>query len=333
MNIVYLIGNGFDLAQRLKTSYQDFYEYLKTQTPINSVGALMLDHIKGPEIDLWKDMELKLGEFTNEVTDKEQFEDFYYDLCDKLREYLISQTDSYTCPKEIREKYARDIVAPYEYLSDRDKIAYRSFFNAFGGERIVNVISFNYTDVFDKAIYGSDSKIELLSHNYKYLLKPTINVHGKLNTSYLLMGVNDETQIMNPVFASDEDVWDYLVKPISNFEIGSLIDDRVERVISESHLIVIMGLSFGETDLYWWRVIGARIKNEKAVRVLIFSYANTLSEDPRRHQRKCREIRRDFLSKCGVADTSEYENRVFVVLNGGLFSPNVLFYNDDRKGL
>ena len=28
MNILYLIGNGFDLAQGLKTSYNDFYNYL-----------------------------------------------------------------------------------------------------------------------------------------------------------------------------------------------------------------------------------------------------------------------------------------------------------------
>jgi hypothetical protein len=31
MNIVYIIGNGFDLNLKLDTSYRDFYEYYKKQ--------------------------------------------------------------------------------------------------------------------------------------------------------------------------------------------------------------------------------------------------------------------------------------------------------------
>lgn len=85
MNILYLIGNGFDLAQGLQTSYQHFYEYLKTQTAKNSVSELMLKEIQGPEKPLWSDMELALGTFTQKVSDKSLLEDFYYDLCDKLR--------------------------------------------------------------------------------------------------------------------------------------------------------------------------------------------------------------------------------------------------------
>lgn len=64
MNILYLIGNGFDLAQGLQTSYQHFYEYLKNQTAKNSVSELMLKEIQGPDKPLWSDMELALGTFT-----------------------------------------------------------------------------------------------------------------------------------------------------------------------------------------------------------------------------------------------------------------------------
>lgn len=335
MNILYLIGNGFDLAQGLKTSYQDFYNYLKTQEPINSVAELMLEHIKGPDIKLWKDLELKLGEFTKEVSNKALFEDFYYDLCEKLKMYLIKEADSFTPSKEIKEKYARDIAAPYSYLSERDQIVYRDFFNSIGGDRVISVVSFNYTDVFDKAIYANDSKIELPSSSYKYSLNPTINIHGKLNAPYILMGVNDETQIMNPDFAKDEDVWDYLVKPRSNFEIGSLIDERVTQLILSSHLIVTMGLSFGETDLYWWRIIGERLKRNSKIRIIVFSYESSLPSDPRRHQRIRREKQRDFLSKCGIDESeySTYENNIIVHMNSGMLSRNTHYYKDERKGL
>lgn len=335
MNILYLIGNGFDLAQGLMTSYQDFYNYLKLQTPVNSVAELMLDKIKGPEVDLWKDMELKLGEFTKEVSDKSQFEDFYYDLCEKLRGYLVIQADSFIPSQEIKLKYARDLAAPYEYLSERDRKDYRSFFGSMSNDRFVDVVSFNYTDVFDKAIYGDDLKIELPSYRFKYFLRPTINIHGKLNTPYILMGVNDETQILNPDFAKDEDVWDYLVKPKSNFEIGSLVDERVKDLIMDSHLIVTMGLSFGETDSYWWHVVGHRLRKDNNIRILVFSYESHLPPDLRQHQRIIREKRRAFLSKCGVEEReyNYFENSIIVCLNAGLFSPKTIIYSDDRKGI
>ena len=38
MNVLYILGNGFDKAQGMKTSYPEFYEYLKT--PIFKTSAI-----------------------------------------------------------------------------------------------------------------------------------------------------------------------------------------------------------------------------------------------------------------------------------------------------
>ena len=248
MNILYLIGNGFDLAQGLKTSYQNFYDFLKTQDPINSVASLMLEHIKGEEVELWKNMELKLGEFTKEVSDKDLFEEFYYDLCEKLRTYLIAQEDSYKATKEIQDKYIKDLVAPYSYLNGRDQEDYRNYFTPFLSSRRIQIVSFNYTDVLEKSIDAYSQDLVLPYQSLEYSLLPIMHIHGRLNTSYLQMGVNDEEQILNPDFSQDPDVWDYLVKPTSNYEIGDMVDDRFAGAIAEANLIVTMGLSFGETD-------------------------------------------------------------------------------------
>lgn len=203
------------------------------------------------------------------------------------------------------------------------------------GDRIVSIVSFNYTDVLDKAIDAYDPTITLLYYSNKYYIRPILNVHGTLNNPYLLMGVNDETQILNPVFSKDEDVRDYLVKPVSNFEIGSMIDDRVERLIMESHLIVAMGLSFGETDLHWWHIIGRRLKHDPYVRVILFLHEKDLSADPRKHQTVIRNKRREFLSKCGLDEQEhgEYIDKLFVRLNSGMFNPHTYIFRDDRKGL
>lgn len=335
MNILYLIGNGFDLAQGLQTSYQHFYEYLKTQTAKNSVSELMLKEIQGPDKPLWSDMELALGTFTQKVSDKSLLEEFYYDLCDQLRTYLISQDESYTPTEDIKNKYIRDLVRPDMYLNERDRISYRNFFNLFGDTRNINIVSFNYTRVFDKIIDTFNPQLELPTAGHRYTLHPIVNIHGRLSTSYMLMGVNDESQIKNTAFAQDEDVWDYLVKPQSNLAIGSLIDDNAEMAIMTSNLIVTMGLSFGETDAKWWRHIGTRLRNGGNIMILLFVYIKDLPNDPRRHQPHIRKIRRDFLNKCGFEDDDHinYADKIFVCLNTGLFSPNTLINNDEWLGL
>lgn len=334
MNILYLIGNGFDLAQGLKTSYQDFYDYLKTQTPVNSIAALMLEHIKGPEVELWKDLELKLGEFTSEVSDKDQFEEFYYDLCEKLRGYLVEQADSFSPKKEVIEKYIKDLVSPFEYLNEREKNEIRKYYGEFADDRIIDIISFNYTDVLDRAIDAYNTGQNIPSTGYHYRLQPIMNVHGRLSTSYLLMGVNDISQIQNPLFADDENVWDYLVKPQSNLEIGSLVDSRAEDAILKSNLIVAMGLSFAETDSNWWKIVGARLRRDNDIRIILFEFVKDLYADERKHQPLIRNKRKEFLLKCGIEESkhTDYVNKIFVRLNQGLFSPNTVIFNDNRKG-
>ncbi|WP_375104117.1 AbiH family protein [Paenibacillus sp. RS8] len=38
MNSLFIIGNGFDLAHGMKTSYEDFHEYLKENYPATKVS-------------------------------------------------------------------------------------------------------------------------------------------------------------------------------------------------------------------------------------------------------------------------------------------------------
>lgn len=57
MNALYILGNGFDKAQGMATSYPEFYEYL-----VNNVkdGSALLEKMKSAiteDIVLWSDME------------------------------------------------------------------------------------------------------------------------------------------------------------------------------------------------------------------------------------------------------------------------------------
>lgn len=335
MNILYLVGNGFDLAQNLKTSYQHFYQYLSEQGPTNAIEAKMLEQIKGQEHEKWSDLECALGKFTKEITDKDKFEDFYYELCDKLRSYLIDQTTNYESNKALTDKYIKDLVRPDIYLTPREQSNYKNFLYSFTDTRHINIISFNYTDTIDKCLDVNNSNRVLPNNGITYELGQIVKIHGTLGTPYLIMGVNDESQIDNTEFAKDEDVLDYMVKPRSNYEIGSRIEERAANLIDSANLIVTMGLSFGNTDKVWWQTIGKRLNNSSKVHVLIFSFLRDLPKDERRKFKIKREIQKEFLSKCGIdLDIQpQYSGKVIVCLNQGLFSPNTMIYQDDRKGL
>lgn len=330
-----MFGNGFDLAQNLKTSYQHFYQYLVGHKPVNTIEAKMIKQLRGEDYDKWSDLESALGEFTKDVNDKEEFEEFYYDLCDKLRTYLISQVTNYEPSAFLKEKYAKDLVRPDYYLTRREQVEYENLFNRFHDIRHIYIVSFNYTDVLDKCLDVYNQERKLPTNSYDYQLVANVKIHGTLGTSYLLMGVNDEKQIANTEFAKDEDVLDYMLKPRSNYEIGTRIEESVTQFINEAHLIIAMGLSFGETDRIWWYTIGRKLKSDSKVHIILFAHVSELPKDERRKLPIKRRIRRDFLSKCGIGkeECSLYEDKIYVCLNSCIFSPNVYVCQDERKGL
>ena len=60
-NSLYVIGNGFDLAHGMKTSWNDFYKWLKDNGHRFLVD--FCDSHFGINSDLWKDFETALGEY------------------------------------------------------------------------------------------------------------------------------------------------------------------------------------------------------------------------------------------------------------------------------
>lgn len=266
MKILYLIGNGFDLAQNLKTSYQDFYNYLRNQNPINAIESKMLEQITGEEYEKWSDLEFALGQFTKDITSKEEFEEFYFALCDKLKIYLTEQIKGFEANETLINNYTKDLVRPDTYLTPREQLLYAKFFERFSDTRHISLVSFNYTNIINKCLGVVQNVNRRLPDNGKaYILSPVANVHGTLYTSYLLMGVNDEKQIANPLFVKDEDILDYMVKPRSNYEIGTRVDEYVTYSINSANLMVFFGLSFGDTDSIWWHTIGEKIGIDKNI--------------------------------------------------------------------
>ncbi|MBR5952225.1 MAG: hypothetical protein IKZ85_03035, partial [Pseudobutyrivibrio sp.] len=66
MDIVFLLGNGFDLNCGLKTSYKDMYAgYIESKSQ-SEVIAKFKDEISG-DIDSWADFELEMAEYASKL--------------------------------------------------------------------------------------------------------------------------------------------------------------------------------------------------------------------------------------------------------------------------
>lgn len=308
MNILYLIGNGFDLAQGLKTKYTDFYPYYIGRTVYNPAVRKMLEDI-GKDFYTWADLELRLGQYSAEI-EKDDFDDVYYDLSDCLQEYLKKETSTHVFSDEDIKKIGSDLIDPVKYLTGRDQAVIDSMLDSDSNHHI-SVISFNYTDVLDKAlpmkgIIGARRRSNVFFDDI-------FHVHGTLGST-IILGVNDSSQIANGEFVRDEDVKDLLVKPQANDAIRSIDVLYCQRLIELADIIFLYGLSIGETDRLWWQLIGKRMLVNDTARVVIFKYED-IQIDPTKGQKlgsKRRKVINDFMDKMGLPDESNIRERIYV---------------------
>ena len=101
MNMLYLIGNGFDLNLGLPTRYSDFLEYYFKHAPLNYKATSQESRRIQEYKDLfkktiennagdqqWKDLEIALGKFSSQFNEAIVFRDFYIDINLSLINYL-----------------------------------------------------------------------------------------------------------------------------------------------------------------------------------------------------------------------------------------------------
>ncbi|MEX2350039.1 MAG: AbiH family protein, partial [Flavobacteriaceae bacterium] len=115
MKILYILGNGFDLNLGLKTSYRDFYESYKTiesnKNNVNNLKMNISENFKN-----WSDLELALGQYTEEFKTLEDFDEVIEDIGEQLSEYLIKEESKFDSSIVNKEKFFHNLVKPEDFL-------------------------------------------------------------------------------------------------------------------------------------------------------------------------------------------------------------------------
>ena len=318
MNIVYIIGNGFDIAQGLQTSYPDFYIYLQgrlmnlslSNSELSLLRRLMQDI--NTNTTLWSDMEKGLGKFTDQTTSPEAFERLYLFLSDELQEYLQMQNDKFSPSEVQKKKFITDLTSPQSYLKDLDKIRYDKYLLLYKNSSATSfinrsIITFNYTKTIEKL--AASNKI--------------IHIHNILGNT-IIFGVDNEDQISNIPFRENDNIKDFFIKGQAYSSIKTRNHIDCKQLIDQANVIVLFGVSLGDTDKRWWKIIGENLIKRRNLAIIQFLYKPTAINSRREY--RIPRIERDqykvIMQQMDInptAYTDSVKERIFFIINSTAF--------------
>ena len=346
METLYIIGNGFDINFGLDTRYSDFYKHYDQLPSSRSNDAIkgFKDGIsrylaqiknqtpkelaqKGNDIN-WADLELAMGKYCKNIK-AEDFDDFYFEINEKFRSYLLTQDKEFDLSEESRQKLWQNFRNPEN----------NSFFNQNEKDSLINlkqsnkqenidIINFNYTSTLEQIFNFKGKPIQIGSNTVGFPtnIRSIRHIHRTLKDEEILVGVNDASQINNEEFQKDVNITELLIKPNANNVFGDRMVSQCENLIKKAQLIVLFGVSLGDTDRIWWNHLKARIFSQNC-RIIHFVYCPKQKEDDTDHYRRIlhQRIRRAwtdiFFERIGIekAKWDSLRNNVFIVYNDATF--------------
>ncbi|MCD7714031.1 MAG: bacteriophage abortive infection AbiH family protein [Prevotella sp.] len=330
MNILYIIGNGFDIAQGMKTSYPDFYEYLE-KVKVDNKSDLLKQMLK--EIDenkeRWADMEREFGKFTSTIQTSKKFIALYKELSHNLLLYLNEEDEKmrkYTGAHRDMEKSFRDsFFNPFSYLAYPDGTRFDKFRKSIVGKFNFYVMSFNYTLTLERKL--GFTKIPYTDGDCS-LRENIIHVHGRLDEAPIIIGVDNKMQIANEEFRENDDIKDYIVKSQSITVAGKDWEDRCLRHISHAHVIFLYGVSLGETDNKWWKMIKEQMVARRDIVIIYHVYEPEIENEkefPQGVGQYKREYMQNLLEKLGLTNDGNITSRLYLIINSNIFKEKPLF--------
>ncbi len=330
MNIVYLIGNGFDINLGLKTRFTDFYKYYLKQNSTSPIIKEFKNRLNGA-MEKWADLEITLGEYTKFFTKEtvNLFMDLVYDIQDNLATYIKQQVPNIKLSETDEQKLSTELFSPNMYFNNKDTAQFLEYKSKYKNscDNIVNIINFNYSPTIERLLsYKNKSKV-LGTHiyynvPYKNILNSITHIHGTTEEN-MVLGVNDISQIKNIELRNIKKIRALLIKPETNKYAGTLREINCKNQIEEADVICIFGMSLGATDKIWWQAILDKLSTSNAC-LIIFDVNNKQISNLRKYLLEFDkdEIKSRLLSFSNFNDTekSYISNKIFVYFNSEIFN-------------
>ncbi|MBE7014423.1 MAG: hypothetical protein E7419_04355 [Ruminococcaceae bacterium] len=320
MKITFFIGNGFDLNQNLKTSYPEF---LKTYLPEKEEDSDIVKYFKKKleQYNCWSDLESSLGKILIHY-DEETIDDFIKGLNDIkkcLSLYLSEQEKKF---KYKFRKIKKELKRTFAMYYNKKGYLY-PFFDLYADNsenNEINFITFNYTKILNKMVakirkkrYSFDTKT---THNS---IGQVISIHGNTNKGFIL-GLNDKSQINNDKLKNNDKLLQHIIKSNQVTTMNRCnTHNEVQKIIENSDIIYVYGMSFGETDATYWETIVKWLKTNASHKLIINNYNPSFNPiDMGAISYNSQKI--SYIFKNYGANTNILEEQVFYIENSTLFN-------------
>lgn len=324
IKITFLVGNGFDLKAGLKTSYRDFYSYYIEQYPEDWLAQKISENM-----DAWSDLELELGRITDQISPQMEgeFWDSEKNLENALTKYLNAEMERIRFgDADIRDKTEtqvyRSLTGFHMFSQEETMKNVKNIMDDAGKQKEYSFISFNYTDTLEQCLntYGQRFALSLLNIS-SYRDQKVLHVHGSLRDHDMVLGVNDEEQILNKNFR-DNNSRLCLIKSCINDSYKNTRTKDAQAIIDSSDIICIFGMSLGKTDQMWWYSIATWLRKNDSHELIIFS-----KEEGEYLNRKLlmiqeQKIRDKFFENGKIPENlrNQIEGQIHVIINSELFA-------------
>ena len=161
----------------------------------------------------------------------------------------------------------------------------------------------------------------------KDIIDKIMHIHGSVHSD-MILAVNDESQIANTSLHNDYYFKSSMIKSLLNKGNGHNRMDMAYNIIDGSHIIIMYGVSFGETDNLWWKYIIKWLSNHSDNTLIIYKYLDDRDDLSILSAKKNREMiktKNDFLKKSDEMNEKLMEtlSRQIIVI----FEPNIFLYD------
>lgn len=236
LNLLWIIGNGFDRNLGLATDYRSFLKnrYFKDGVQ-NKYRDELVKRVEGfsPEraSELWCDLENLLGRASAFYEDDEElFHETFENIQDEFLDYVFRESSRMPVelPQEAVQEFRASISSFYTRLTAVDVLKGLPALMSTSEDVTVHVLVLNYTNTVNRFWdeIGKDQPFGklIVGTTPKFFYQGTLlHLHGEINdggtATNIIFGVSDSDQITSPVYSSKVDFQELWVKEKKNYGI------------------------------------------------------------------------------------------------------------------
>lgn len=335
MNVTFLIGNGFDLACGLKSSYPDVYEeYIKQPSQSQVVEKFKEDLVANKTKEKWgnwSDFEMGMAEYAKNFINEKELIECVSDFKAFLEKHLAQEEKKFLTEYEIIEKHYGQSLQKYiqngvyDFHKGITKKIEREI-EDLGNGTIWNYsfINFNYTGVLKKVI-----------SEHIFTSKRIFNIHGELVNHDVILGVDNVEQIKSSFNISKKGKRIFL-KPYLNGENDPNKVDYIKDIIQTSSCVCLFGISLGDSDLTWKNELITWLKASTNHHLFIFDYecANKKITDLSLKLNEEEDRKEEKLIGFGLSNLEDISEQIHLPIGKKIFAIGNLikaYYKEQEK--